>query len=146
MAFHHDRVLMSNQLIKEAKRKQVPPPGHYNPKIKQKLLYGNINKTEKSPAFIDIALNHSMEVPAHKYEDLAAWKKSKKKSFAYKMAPEVKKIDEPRRKQEPDMGSYFNEGYDKLTRKNVTNSKISEIPKITFSEIYASSKKFVPSP
>ncbi len=146
IAFHHDRVLMSNELIKDAKRKQIPPPGHYNTQIKERLLYGSLSKTDKSPSFINEALNHSMEVPDHKYEHMDAWKKSQKKSFAAKIVPLVKKTDAPKKSKDPDMGSYWKESMDKLIRKKVLNSKMSEIPKVTFSEIYASSKKFVPSP
>jgi len=87
-----------------------------------------------------------MEVPDHKYEHMDAWKKSQKKSFAAKIFPIVKNRDAPKKSKDPDMGSYWKEGMDKLIRKKVLISKLSETPKVSLNEIYASSKKFVPSP
>lgn len=108
-------------------------------------MLGISDKREKRPAFIDEALNHSMSVPSHKYEDLDAWKKSQRRSFALKIYPEAKSPG-PKKDKQPDMGSYFKPDFDKLTKPRPVNHSISKLAKITFSDVYVKTKKFVPSP
>jgi hypothetical protein len=114
--------------------------------VKEKLLLGISDKKEKRPAFIDEALNHAASVPSHKYEDLEAWKKSQKRSFALKIYPEGKSPEGAKKEKKPDMNSYFKPDIDKLTKPRPINHSISKLAKVTFSDIYTKTKKFVPSP
>ena len=138
--------MVSEELIKLAKRKQVPPPGHYNANVKRKILLGSSDKSEKRPAFIDLAINQSMAAPSSKYEDLAAWKASHRRSFALKIAPEGKKVLNLKKSKDPDCGSYYKDSIDKLTRPKSFDVFVSKTPKQTFSDVFTKLKKFVPSP
>jgi hypothetical protein len=144
--YDRDRVLVSEEFIKLAKRKHVPPPGHYNVQLKQRVLLGKADKSEKRPAFIDAAVNQSMSAPSHKYEDLAAWKAVHKRTLAFKMIPEPKSKPMPTKSKEPDCGSYYKDNMDKLTRPKSFDVFVSETPKQTFSDVFTRMKKFVPSP
>lgn len=44
------------------------------------------------------------------------------------------------------MNSYFKPDIDKLTKPRPLNQSISKLEKVTFSEIFAKTKKFVPGP
>lgn len=137
--------MISTEIIKDAKKRHVPAPGTYNPKLSSRVLFGKPDKTEKSASFIDSALEVSMRVPAAKYEDLAAWKKTQKKVFAMKMQPEGGKLNLPKPKR-PDMGSYYKDTFDKLTFPKTITHPLSKGIKETFSDEYVKLKKFVPAP
>jgi hypothetical protein len=92
----------------EAKRKSVPSPCQYNPVQVKHILLGNSDKQEKRPAFIDNALSTSMFVPAStKYDELKAWKKVHRSSFALKIKAPSKIF--ARKDKSPEVGTYFKE-------------------------------------
>lgn len=62
--FHTDRIYVTDEYIKAEKKKSVPPPGHYDTLMPERILLGKLNKAEKRPEFIEEALSHSMELPS----------------------------------------------------------------------------------
>ena len=55
--------MMSDEMIKDLKRRNVPPPGAYHPKVQDRVLLGKSDKSEKRASFMDVELNISLNSP-----------------------------------------------------------------------------------
>ena len=66
----HDRPLVTTEFMNEAKRRNIPPPGHYNLPPGDKPRGGIADKTEKSSYHINMAIYQAKQTPTVCYTSL----------------------------------------------------------------------------
>jgi hypothetical protein len=132
-----------------AKKRGIPPPGHYPAPKGDKFLLGHSDKSEKSSYHIDMAVHHSKQVPSFTYKNTESLSNlTKPRSLIAKMyEPKIKREDlakKPKKDSGPDMGSYDStKAYDFVQTKGLSQ-KFAAGPVVKFYDQALKVSKKVP--
>ena len=98
-------------MLKQEKKRHIPPPGAYNAPKGEKVLLGHSDKSAKSAYHIDMAVHNAKQTPTVCYKNVdQLTNMTKPRIFALKIPDAKTKAADMHRKppksKEPDMGSY----------------------------------------
>ena len=146
-----ERPLVTVEFMKEAKLRNIPPPGAYDPKVKEKALLCHTSTSAKSSYHIDNAIYKSKQTPTVCYKTVDNLiGPTKPRSLITKIyEPTTKKEDlmkKPKKDPLPDMGSYESKrGFEYTRDRSYPSQKWSPSPVVKFYEPQIKRSKQVPS-
>lgn len=147
----HDRPLVTTEFMKEAKRRDIPPPGHYNLPPADKPKGCVADKAEKSSYHIDMAIYQAKQTPTVCYTSLESLTSATKpRVLTSKLQePKIKKEDlgkKPKKDTGPDMGTYEPTKSIKYIERKELSQKWDSGPIKKFYDIEINRAKKVPAP
>ena len=145
------RETLNSQIMKEAKAKGFPAPGHYNTVSQRISGYGAVKQTSPQMLMNGDCVVRGGLAPAAKYDTLGPLKLTRPTIFALKIRPDANKDKNPYKivkSKDPDAGSYkAMEAFNK-TQLPTTERKVfmSKNPKSSYIDHVVKKKKALPAP
>ena len=104
--------MMTTEHIVETKKRNIPPPGAYEPSKGEKAILGHSSKSEKTTYHVDEAVHYAKLTPTVCYKDIESLSTMIKPRCLYTKIPAVKETAQeanrirPKKSHDPDMGTY----------------------------------------